>query len=200
MSTTTVHGQEITRLQYEAQGFKKAFFVLYNSFMNKEGCEPWMQEGEEGDGMAVIAVNGCFSIELYLKFLSVEATFDDCLVSGKHMTGHKLDELYDDLSSINPTYISDLENLFSCSSYKGCFKTLKEFLSSIKEYFVKWRYAYSSSAMNFNLNTMSDVINFLNDYSKEKYRRIADVIANNVAPVVDNQTMSIFNLDDIKNQ
>lgn len=54
--------------------------------------------------------------------------------------------------------------------------------------------------MNFNLNTMSDVINFLNDYSKEKYRRIADVIANNVAPVVDNQTMSIFNLDDIKNQ
>ena len=42
--------------------------------------------------------------------------------------------------------------------------------------------------------------NFLNDYSKEKYRRIADVIANNVAPVVDNQTMSIFNLDDIKNQ
>lgn len=116
------------------------------------------------------------------------------------IAGHKLDELYDDLSSINPTYISDLENLFSCSSYKGCFKTLKEFLSRIKEYFVKWRYAYSSGAMNFNLNTMSDVINFLNDYSKEKYRRIADVIANNVAPVVDNQTMSIFNLDDIKNQ
>lgn len=197
MSITTVQGRKITRLQYEAQGFKKAFFVLYNSFMNKEGCEPWMQEG---DGMAVIGVNGCFSVELYLKFLSVEATFDDCLVSGKHKIGHKLDELYDDLSSTNPTYISDLENLFSRSPYKGCFKKLKEFLSSINEYFVKWRYAYASGALNFNLNTMSDVINLLDDYSMEKYRRIADVIANNVAPVADNQTMSISNFDDIKNQ
>lgn len=197
MLTTTVKGHEITRLQYEAQGFKKAFFVLYNSFMNKEGCEPWMQEG---DGMAVIAVNGCFSIELYLKFLSVEATFDDRLVSGEHTNVHKLDELYDDLLSINPKYISDLEKFFRYSSYKGCFKTLREFLSSIKEYFVEWRYAYSSGALNFNLNTMSDVINFLDDYSKKNYIRIADVIANNAAPVVDNQTMSFFNFDDIKNQ
>lgn len=197
MSKTTVQGWKITRLQYEAQGFKKSFFVLYNSFINKEGCEPWMQEG---DCMAVIGVNGCFAIELYLKFLSVEATFDDCRVSGEHKIGHKLDDLYDDLSSADPTYISDLEKVFSHSAYKGCFKTLKDFFSSINEYFVKWRYAYESGALNFNLNTMSDVLNLLDKYSMEKYIPIADVIVKNAAPVADNQTLAIFNSDDIKNQ
>lgn len=197
MSKTTVQGWKITRLQYEAQGFKKSFFVLYNSFINKDGCEPWMQEG---DGMAVIGVNGCFAIELYLKFLSVEATFDDCRVFGKHKIGHKLDDLYDDLSSADPTYILELEKGFSHSAYKGSFKTLKDFFSSINKYFEKWRYAYESGALNFNLNTMSDVLNLLDKYSMEKYIPIADVIVKNAAPVADNQTLDVFNFEDIKNQ
>lgn len=148
------------------------------------------------DGYYVKVIGAVKEINTIFKYIVIgngKVYFDD-------IYGIDRDLVYDDLSSTNPTYISDLENLFSRSPYKGCFKTLKEFLSSINEYFVKWRYAYASGALNFNLNTMSDVINLLDDYSMGKYRRIADVIANNVAPVADNQTMSISNFDDIKNR
>ena len=58
--------------------------------MSKEGCESWAQDG---DGMSVLGTNGCFALELYLKFMMVINSFDVNNLSGNHIKGHKLDEL-----------------------------------------------------------------------------------------------------------
>lgn len=193
----TVRNEKITRLQYEAQGFRNTFFILYNSMMNGKDCEKWWHDG---DKMSVLGTNGCFALELYLKFLTVEASFNSENLSGTHLKIHKLDELYDELTRVNYDYIQDLENNYSNIKYKGRWLTLKDFLSSIGDYFVDWRYAYDKGMLNINLNTLSSVLNFMEEYSMGKFRPIADILAKNQPLTSDNQTMSISNFDDIQKQ
>lgn len=190
----TIEKGRIILLQSEAQGFRTAFHVVFSSFMNKPGCEAWMQEG---DAMAVLGTNGSFAIELYLKFLSVIASYDFTTHQGKHIKEHKLGDLYDDLQSKNQSFITDLENEFSHSKYNNG-KTLKEFLDSINEYFVEWRYAYSEGELGMNLNTLSDTLRILEDYSTQKFFRVSQDLANIGIGNIPEQTMSYSNSDEIK--
>lgn len=193
--TINVINEKITRLQYEAQGFRNAFFILYDSIMNRQGSEAW---GGDGDGMSVLGTNGCFSVELYLKFLLVEASFSHTTISGTHIATHDLYLLYDALDKSATTYVADLEKEYSKIKYKDSYPTLKDFLKGIREYFIEWRYAYDKGVLNINLNTLSDVLNFMEKYSMAKFSPIADVLANNPPSTVDAQTMTLSSPDDIE--
>lgn len=195
MANIFVTNEKIVRLQAGAQGFRNAFFIIYNSIMSKEGCESWAQDG---DGMSVLGTNGCFALELYLKFMMVINSFDDNTLSGNHITGHKLDELYNALDNQNNSYIQELEEEYSNTKYNYSFKTLKDFLCSIKDYFIDWRYSYDSGSLNINLNILSDVLNIFEKFTNEKYLSVSKILAQNEISINDDQTMSIDNFDDIK--
>ena len=195
MEIIKVNNENITRLQYGAQGFRNAFYVLYNSVMSKDGCESWAQDG---DGMSVLGTNGCFAVELYLKFLMVIDSFDASTLSGTHAKGHSLDFLYDQLKVQNATFITELESEYSESKYKHDKASLKEFLASIRDYFIDWRYSYDSGVLNVNLNTLSDVLNMLEDYSMTKVLGVSEELAKHPVSNPDEQTMTISNLDDVK--
>ena len=139
-----------------------------------------------------------FFIELYFKFLMVIDSFNHATLSGTHFKGHSLDDLYDQLNRQNSRYISDLEAEYNKSEYKHQYATLKDFLSSIRDYFIDWRYAYDSGTLNVNLNTLSDVLNLLEEYSLNQYRPVSEILAQNSVSQPDGQTMSIDNFDDIK--
>ena len=195
MEIITVTNEKITRLQYEAQGFRNAFYILYDSVMSKDGCECWTQDG---DGMSVLGTNGCFAVELYLKFLMVIDSFDASTLSGTHAKGHSLDFLYDQLKVQNATFIAELESEYSESKYKHDKSSLKDFLTSIRDYFIDWRYSYDSGVLNVNLNTLSDVLNMLEDYSMKKFLEVSEELAKHPVSIPDEQTMTISNFDDIK--
>ena len=195
MEIITVNNEKITRLQNEAQGFRNAFYILYNSVMSKDGCESWAQDG---DGMSVLGTNGCFAVELYLKFLMVIDSFDASTLSGTHPKGHSLDFLYDQLKVQNATFISELESKYNKSKYTHNKASLKDFLTSIRDYFIDWRYSYDSGVLNVNLNTLSDVLNMLEDYSMKKFLAISEELAKHPVSTSDEQTMTISNLDDIR--
>ena len=195
MSNISVANEKIVRLQAGAQGFRNAFFIIYDSIMSKDGCESWDQDG---DGMSVLGTNGCFALELYLKFMMVITSFDASTLSGNHIKGHKLDELYNALNDRNNSYILELEKEQSNKKYNHSFKTLKDFLSGIKDHFIDWRYSYDSGSLNINLNILSDVLNIFEKFTNEKYLRVSEILARNGISFNDNQTMSIYNFDDIK--
>lgn len=191
----TVTNEKIIKLQACAQGFRNSFFIIYNSMISKEGCESWAQDGY---GMSVLGTNGCFSLELYLKFLLVINSFNNSTLLGEHMKGHSLDDLYDELNRLNSTYTTDLENLYSKSKYKYSNKTLRDFLAGIKNYFIDWRYSYDKGPLNVNLNTLTDVLNYMEDYSLKKYLPVSQILAQHQFSTSDDQTMSINNFGDIK--
>lgn len=193
MANIDVIDSKIVRLQSCAQGFRTAFYVIYNSFMSKEGCESWMQDG---DGMSVLGTNGCFSVELYLKFLMVIDSFDPNTLTGNHVKGHALDDLFKELDKRNHTMVSEIKTEFSNRRYSN--GTLIEFLTKIRDYFVDWRYSYDFGALNINLNTLSDLLNVLEKYSIKKFLPVSEVLAANGTATDDNQSMSISNFDDIK--
>lgn len=195
MDSITVVNEKITRLQYGAQGFRNAFYVLFNSVFSKQGCESWLQDG---DAMSVLGTNGCFSIELYLKFLMVINSFDSQLLSGKHDLGHKLGELYDSLKIQNSMLTNELEHEYALSNHKHQHNTLGAFLNSINDYFVGWRYSYDKGALNLNLNTLSDVLNIFEDFSNKKFLPVSEVLSHHPSSNSDDQSMSIDNSDEIK--
>ena len=195
MGITTVTNEKITKLQYGAQGFRNAFYILYNSIMSKGGCESWDQDG---DGMSVLGTNGCFAVELYLKFLMVIESFDATTLSGTHPKGHSLDLLYDYLKNQNVNFVNDLELEYSKSQYKSTNTNLKDFLTGIRDYFIDWRYSYDSGVLNVNLNTLSDVLNILEDYSIKKFLGVSEELAKHPVSNPDEQTMTISNFDDVK--
>ena len=195
MSSITVTNEKITRLQYGAQGFRNAFYVLFNSIFSKPGCESWLQDG---DAMSVLGTNGCFSIELYLKFLMVIDSFDNQLLSGKHETGHKLGELYSALKIQNSSLTNEMEHKYALSKHKHQYNTLGVFLNSINEYFIDWRYSYDKGALSVNLNTLSDVLNIFEDFSNKKFLPVSVVLSQHPSSNFDDQSMSIDSFDDIK--
>jgi len=188
---------KIVRLQYEAQGFRNSFFVMCNSFLGKENCEKWNQNG---DAMSVIGTVGCFSIELYLKFLMVIITFSNETYSGYHTRKHSLNSLYKDIEKIDSKVIKDLEVEYSNSKYRGKYESLKKFLTSIKDYFIEWRYSYDYKKLNVNLNLLCDVLNFLEQFTQNLYLKVSYSFLklNPKANPLEEQTMTISSFDDIK--
>ncbi len=168
-----ISGDSITRLQYNAQGFREAFYVLYNSLMNKDGCENWHQNG---DGLSVLATNGCFSLELYFKLLIVIANFSPINNSSEFYQEHHLSKLYDYLSEDNSTFTDELEKLFESVKFKNEKKNLKEFLNSIDNYFIDWRYSFEKDKLSINLNVLSDLLNLLEKYSEDKFRPVFHIL------------------------
>lgn len=164
----TIKEWQILQLQYSAQGFRRAFYIIYNSMIGKEGSENWMQIG---DSLSVLVTNGCFAVELYFKFLTVLSNFDKEKCSGKFYKGHDLAELYELLPKTT-TYKEDLNNLYQHTKYKRNMLTLKEFLESIRLYFESWRYSFSGSKLRLFLNPLSDLLNILEEYSESKAKPI----------------------------
>ena len=191
----TVTNEKIIRLQAGAQGFRNAFFIIYNSTISKEGCESWFQDG---DGMSVLGTNGCFSIELYLKFLMVISSFNNRTLSGTHIKGHSLDDLYKELNRKKSNYVLELEDLYKQTKHKNSNNTLQDFLSGIHDHFTDWRYSYDSGTLNVNLNTLSDVLNLLEEYSNKKFLDVSSILAQHPVTQSDDQTMSIDDFNDIK--
>lgn len=192
MNKVSVPNEKIIRLQYSANGFQNAFFLVFASFQNNG---TWDQDG---DIMSVLGTTGSFAIELYLKLLMVVASFDCTTNTGEHIRGHKLDELYDGLQSINPSFITDLEKDFQKSNYSFS-SSLKAFLTSIKENFIDWRYCYDKGTLNVNLNTMCDTINILSNYSAKKFLPVAEQLATSgISTQSDGQSMTISCFEDIR--
>ncbi len=189
-----VKNEKIMKLQYDAQGFRNAFYVLANSIFNKPGCEEWSQQG---DSMAVLGTNGCFAIELYLKFLMVIDSFDSQTLSGKYVFGHKLGKLYDSLKEQNNDLISELEDKYTLIKHKHQYDTLKDFLHSISNHFTDWRYCYEKGALNVNLNTLSDVLNLMEGFTKSKYEPISKELKKQFSTSDNQQSMGIDNIDEI---
>lgn len=189
-----VKNEKIMKLQYDAQGFRNAFYVLANSIFNKPECENWSQQG---DPMSVLGTNGCFAIELYLKFLMVIDSFDNQTLSGKHVFGHKLGKLYDSLKEQNNDLISELEDKYTLIKHKHQYNTLKDFLHSISNHFTDWRYCYEKGALNVNLNTLSDVLNLMEEITQSKYKPISKELAKQFSTSDNQQSMGIDNIDEI---
>ena len=191
MSTIQVADDKITRIQFSAKGFKHTFFLVYKSAY---GFSKGIDDSKDWDIMAVLGSVACSSIELYLKFLAVIASFNTCSHSGYHFRGHFLDELYTGIKGIDSNYTDDLETLFSHSKYnKG--QSLFDFLKEIREQFLDWRYVYDKGNLTVNLNTLSDLLNILEKYSSEKYIPISKHIR--LGSSVE-QSMFIDNFDDVK--
>ena len=169
----TVSKEQIIQLQADARGFRLAFYVLYDSMMkpNNGGIK-----FVDGDLMSVLGTIGCFSIELYLKFLSVILSFDDSKKEGKHIKCHSLDKLFEDITNNYPIkankILSDIHNWYDKKTFN-----LVEFLSSIKDGFIDWRYAYSSGVLNCNLNDLSFVMNALESVSNDLYIPVSRSLA-----------------------
>ena len=191
MSKIQILDDKITRIQFSAKGFKHTFFLVYKSVYGSAKRE---HDFKDWDIMAVLGSASCFSIELYLKFLAVIASFNTISHSGYHFRGHCLDELYINLKEIDSNYTDELETLFSHSKYNEG-QGLFDFLKSIREQFLDWRYVYDSGNLTVNLNTLSDLLNILEKYSSEKYIPISKHIR--LGSSVE-QSMFIDNFDDVK--
>ena len=193
MSTIQVLDDKITRIQFSAKGFKHTFFLVYKFAYGSAKRE---HDFKDWDIMAVLGSASCFSIELYLKFLAVIASFNTSSHSGYHFTGHCLDKLYINLKEIDSNYTDELETLFSHSKYNEG-QGLFDFLKGIREQFLDWRYVYDSGSLTVNLNTLSDVLNILERYSSKKFIPISKYIRSGSSV---EQSMSIVNFDDIKEE
>ena len=148
--------------------------------------------------MSVLGTNGVFAVELYMKFLMVVASYNSSTFSGKHDRGHNLDRLYKSLKKSYPIMVSELETKYQSTKY-GSGDNLQNFLKGVRDQFEKWRYSYDSGVLNINLNKLSDLLNILEDYSRDKFRKISfDLVDNAPKPQTDSQSMSINNINDIK--
>lgn len=169
----TVSKEQIIQLQAGARAFRLAFYVLYDSMMkpNNGGIK-----FVDGDLMSVLGTIGCFSIELYLKFLSVILSFNDSKKEGKHIKCHSLDKLFKDITNNYPKkankILSDIHNWYDKKTFN-----LVKFFKSIKDGFIDWRYAYSSGALNYNLNDLSFVMNALETVSNELFIPVSRILA-----------------------
>lgn len=171
----TVSKEQIIQLQAGARGFRQAFHVLYDS-MIKPDDDRIKFNGFDADVMSVLGTIGCFSIELYLKFLSVILSFNDSKKEGVHIKCHSLDKLFEDIAIHYPQkaaeILSDIHNWYSKTTFN-----LTRFLSSIKDGFIDWRYAYSKGALNCNLNDLSFVMNALESVSNDLYIPVSRSLA-----------------------
>ena len=188
-----VYNERITKLLYGAQGFRKTFYLVFDSAIKRVGCEDWQQNG---DFMSVMATNGCFSIELYLKFLMVLSTFDNTTFKGYHCKGHKLEKLHDYLSQKNQSLVNELNKEYSSSKF--AIGSFRDFLKNISKYFEQWRYAYDNGSLSMNLNLLSDILNILNECSEKVFNPISKILATGAPqPQNDNQILFYSNEDDI---
>jgi hypothetical protein len=193
-----IQGTNILKLQYSAQGFREAFLILFDN----ENKNQW---SNHGDALSPIATNGLFSLELYLKLLNVYASYDEINDFGYHLCSHKFKNLYDELGKTDKTFIDDLEKNYQKLIFKNNFPTLNDFLMSIDDYYQQWRYSYTSDELRLYVNTLSDVLNILNDYATQKWLKISNKIGkpyifnkNDSTIKKDNQSIVIDDFNSIK--
>ena len=189
-SIITVSNSQIILLLADAQGFKRAVLQLKISIFDSK---TWKQSG---DCLSPLAVTGMFAIELFLKLLRVIDTFDPTLCQGQHLKTHDVKHLFDNLDDSTQ---NELSKRFDSGKYTNG-QSLINFLELTSTYFLDWRYAYTSNALSFNLNTMWDIICLLDDYSNDKYLAISNVLASNGLSALPDQFISISNPDDIRDE
>ena len=182
----TVSKFQIVHLQESAEGFKTAFLLLADSCKNGS----WEQRG---DVMSVLGTNGMFAAELYLKLILVIESFNNSTCSGTHPHGHALDFLFNHLSQ---NAKDALRNEFNATNYKNG-ADLDTFLQNSSRQFECWRYSYNEGTISFNINTLWDVLCILKKYSSNRFISISQVIAQNGTLAVPNQSIQVFNFDDI---
>lgn len=171
----TVSKEQIIQLQAGARGFRQAFHVLYDSMMKPDDGRIKFN-GFDADVMSVLGTIGCFSIELYLKFLSVIFSFNESEKEGVHIKCHSLDKLFNDIAIHYPKktneILSDIHNWYNKKQFD-----LVDFLKSIKDGFIDWRYAYSKGELHCNLNDLSFVMNALESVSNDLYIPVSRTLA-----------------------
>lgn len=161
----TVSKEQIIQLQAGAKSFRQAFYVLFESMTKPDDGGI---KFNDGDLMSVLGTIGCLSIELYLKFLSVILSFNDSKKEGVHIKCHSLDKLFEDIAIHYPQKANEILNYIDKFYSKTPFNFI-DFLDSIKEGFIDWRYAYSKGDLHYNLNHLSSVINALESVSNDLY-------------------------------
>ena len=193
MDRVVVDGNRIVSLYKEAQGFRFCFFKSYENAFSVDYIL-----GKTGDQLSVMATNGCFSIELYLKLLCVISTFNSNSLNGNHKREHKLDELYNDLVINGSIFANELDIEYLKCRYKQ-HASFKDFLHSINLYFVDWRYSYDKDELLMNLNELSDVLNSLEKYSDCKIAPVMNTLINNgIKFIREEQVLVISDTRDIK--
>lgn len=159
----TVSKEQIIQLQAGAKSFRQAFYVLFESMTKPDDGGI---KFNDGDLMSVLGTIGCLSIELYLKFLSVILSFNDSKKEGVHIKCHSLDKLFEDIAIHYPQKANEILNDIDKFYSKTPFNFI-DFLDSIKEGFIDWRYAYSKGDLHYNLNHLSSVLNALETISND---------------------------------
>lgn len=192
----TISNEQIIQLRAGARGYRQAFYVLYDSIMKQNDGSTKFNDIDV-DVMSVLGTVGCFSVELYLKFLSVILSFNDSKKEGVHIKCHSLDKLFNDIAIHYPQKVdeilSDIHNWYDKKTFN-----LVEFLSSIKDGFIDWRYAYSSGVLNCNLNDLSFVMNALETVSNELFIPVSRILSSINLNKKIQQYMTFDNLDSIK--
>ena len=137
---------------------------------------------------------GTFAIELYLKLLSVIKTFDKSTLQGNHPFGHDLGELY---KSIKDEYGKELEDKYLRSKYIDKNKSLENYLIEVGKAFESWRYSYTKSKLEMNLNIISDLLLIFDEYTDVKFNDISKALAKKGINNFPDNSMQMLNIDDI---
>lgn len=190
----TVSKEQIIQLQAGAKSFRQAFYVLFESMTKPDDGGI---KFNDGDLMSVLGTIGCLSIELYLKFLSVILSFDDSKKEGSHIKSHSLDKLFNDISIHYPQQTKQILNDIHHWYDKKTFNFV-EFLNSIKDGFIDWRYAYSKGELHCNLNDLSFVINVLESLSVDLYLPVSKSLSEIILSKNNQQSMTFDDINSIK--
>ena len=162
-----LNGNRIVRLRSVIKGFRTAFYQIKDYLGDNSNVS------QDADVITTTAVNGCFTIELLLKYLYALQQYNKEKDTSRHPFGHDLAKLYSDLCKIDKKTCDESENKFKTSHYSYN-KSLSWFLKKISKGYKDWRYSYSKGKLVFSLNTMSDVINILFNVSESEYIILCD--------------------------
>ena len=189
-----VSKEQIIFLQAGARSFRQAFYVLYDSIMKSDDGRI---KFNDGDLMSVLGTIGCFSIELYIKFIMVILSFDYQKNEGKHIKCHCLDHLFDAITIRYPNEANEIVKKIHSRSNKKEFNFIN-FLKSIKDGFIDWRYSYSKGNLSCNLNDLSFVLNALETISNELFIPVSQSLSHNSSNKNSEECMIIDDINSIK--
>lgn len=189
----SLNSNQIIRLRSVIIGFRTAFYQI-NDYLGDNS-----NVSQDADVITTTAVNGCFTIELLLKYLYALQQYNKAKDTSRHPFGHDLAKLYSDLCKIDKKTCDELENRFKTLHYSYN-QSLSVFLKKISKGYEKWRYSYTKSKLCLSLNTVSDVINILFNASESEYKNLCDDFRkpNKKSNEMKEQFVSYEKLEDIK--
>lgn len=99
------------------------------------------------------AVNGLFSMELYLKSIY-------CLENSGFIHGHELDKLYEKLSDKTKAYLTIQKD------------NIGEYFKKYSKGFEEWRYSFEKDSLNISIQETKEVLIILDEFCESIYKEL----------------------------